>query len=89
MFGNHLADQYARREWGRERDGETPRALGDMEAFRERPVLFQEYCYTPQNVEQLYPAASLMGSEDVCVCDIFGVFPWPRVILISDYQWIL
>lgn len=76
MFGNHLADQYARREWGRERDGETPRALGDMEAFRERPVLFQEYCYTPQSVEQLYPAASVMGSEDVCVT--FSVFPRGR-----------
>lgn len=73
MFGNHLVDQYGRREWGKERDGETPRAPGDKKAFRERPVLFQESCYTPQSVQQLYPAALEMGREDMWVTS--SVFP--------------
>lgn len=73
MFGNHLADQYARREWGRERDGETPKAPGDKKAFREWLVLFREYSYTPQSVQQLYPAALEMGSEDMWVTS--SVFP--------------
>lgn len=73
MFGNHLANQYARREWERESDGETPKAPGDKKAFREQPVLFQEYCYTPQSVQQLFPAALEMGSEDVWVAS--SVFP--------------
>lgn len=66
-------DQYGRREWGKERDGETPRAPGDKKAFRERPVLFQESCYTPQSVQQLYPATMEMGREDTWVTS--SVFP--------------
>lgn len=44
-----------------------PRPRGTRKLFRERPVLFQEYCYTPQSVQQLYAAALEMGSEDTWV----------------------
>lgn len=50
-----------------------PRPRRDNKAFRERPVLFQEYGYTPQSIQQLYSVALEMGGEDTLVTS--SVFP--------------
>ena len=73
--GSICQERVEKRE--RERERETPKALGNIKAFRERPVLFREYCYSSQSIQQLYPAALEMGSEDMWVTS--SVFPHGHV----------